>query len=186
MLGVLAAGRPYIALDAGFPAERNALIIADAGACAVIADAEYAGSAATMLRNVPVIAVDDRPRVARTAAGVPPAPTTWPPSTRHQGRAGGQKAWRGATAIFCIGSAASRPQPALPAPTGCCAHVARRIGVVSCDLLRAPQRRFRAYGVAARTRHDCAGPRKFAARRISICHSVPTPVRRIARKPRCG
>ena len=74
MLGVLAAGRPYIALDAGFPAERNALIIADAGACAVIADAEYAGSAATMFRNVPVIAVDDRPRVARTAARVPPVP----------------------------------------------------------------------------------------------------------------
>src|SRR4051794_27098590 len=36
MLGVLAAGRAYVPLDAEFPIERNGTIVADAGACAIV------------------------------------------------------------------------------------------------------------------------------------------------------
>ncbi len=56
MLGVLAAGRPYIALDPDFPGERNALIVSQSGACAVISSADLFEAARTCFPSeLPVI-----------------------------------------------------------------------------------------------------------------------------------
>ena len=49
MLGVLAAGRAYVALDADFPGERNRVIISDAAACAIISSSDIIGEARAYL-----------------------------------------------------------------------------------------------------------------------------------------
>jgi amino acid adenylation domain-containing protein len=68
MLGVLAAGRAYVPLDAEFPIERNGVIIADAGACAIISSGHLFGEARQWLpHELPVIDIDDLPKHAETA-----------------------------------------------------------------------------------------------------------------------
>jgi amino acid adenylation domain-containing protein len=64
MLGVMAAGRAYLPLDAEFPVERNELIIAEAGACAVISGGEFARDALRSFPSgVPVIDIDGLPEI---------------------------------------------------------------------------------------------------------------------------
>jgi amino acid adenylation domain-containing protein len=63
MLGVLAAGRAYVTLDAEFPIERNAAIVADAGACAIVSSRRLLGEARHSLpHELPVIDIDDLPK----------------------------------------------------------------------------------------------------------------------------
>lgn len=60
LLGVLAAGRAYVALDAAFPGERNKLIMSDADACAVITSSDIAETAPESFpRGLPVIDIHD-------------------------------------------------------------------------------------------------------------------------------
>lgn len=73
MLGVLAAGRAYVALDADVPGERNRQIIADAAACAVIANYDIASEAqASFPRDLPVIDIDNLPQAAWPKPAVRP------------------------------------------------------------------------------------------------------------------
>ena len=60
MLGVLAAGRAYVAIDADSPTERRALIISQAGASAVIMNrAGFTNEPAFLPSELPIIDVDD-------------------------------------------------------------------------------------------------------------------------------
>ena len=68
MLGVLAAGRAYVALDTDFPGERNKEIIADAAACAVISSSDISQEARAFLpHELPII--DVREAVLPTEPG---------------------------------------------------------------------------------------------------------------------
>ena len=59
MLGVLAAGRAYVALDPGHPHERNNLILAEAGASAIVSLSALAARARIgSPQGVPVISID--------------------------------------------------------------------------------------------------------------------------------
>lgn len=63
MLGVLAAGRAYVPLDAEFPIERNRAIVADAGACAIVSSGHLLGEGRHSLPDeLPVIDIDDLPK----------------------------------------------------------------------------------------------------------------------------
>ena len=65
MLGVLAAGRAYVPLDAGFPIEHNGAIISDAAACAIISSDPLLREARQWLpRELPLIDIDDLPKHA--------------------------------------------------------------------------------------------------------------------------
>jgi amino acid adenylation domain-containing protein len=71
MLGVLAAGRAYVALDADFPGERNGSIISDAGACAVIASGGIAREALAYFPcELPVIDIENLSGPARPKPAV--------------------------------------------------------------------------------------------------------------------
>ena len=60
MLGVLAAGRAYVVIDADSPTERRALIISQTGACAIIVNcAAITNDPAFLLPELPIIDVDD-------------------------------------------------------------------------------------------------------------------------------
>jgi amino acid adenylation domain-containing protein len=63
MLGVLAAGRAYVALDPEFPGERNGLIVAESNACAIITSGDLHSNAQVFFpRDVRVINLDDLPQ----------------------------------------------------------------------------------------------------------------------------
>ena len=63
MLGVLAAGRAYVPLDAEFPIERNGVIIDDAGACAIVSSDHLLREVRHWLTHeLPVIDIDDLPK----------------------------------------------------------------------------------------------------------------------------
>jgi amino acid adenylation domain-containing protein len=67
MLGVLAAGRAYVPLDAEFPVERNGVIIGDAGACAIISGRDLLRETRQRLpHELPIIDIDDLPTHAET------------------------------------------------------------------------------------------------------------------------
>ncbi|SMF93376.1 amino acid adenylation domain-containing protein [Methylomagnum ishizawai] len=60
MLGVLRAGCGYVPLDAGFPAERNRLILAQAGIAALVTDqAHWAQAAGLLAPELPLLVMDD-------------------------------------------------------------------------------------------------------------------------------
>jgi acyl-coenzyme A synthetase/AMP-(fatty) acid ligase/acyl carrier protein len=62
MLGILAAGRSYLPLDADSPVERNALIVSEAGACALISNRDVlARTRATFPRDLALIDIHDLP-----------------------------------------------------------------------------------------------------------------------------
>jgi len=67
ILGVLAAGRAYVALDADFPGERNGLIISAAGACAIISSSNIVRQMRVYFPpELPIIDVDDLSAAAQT------------------------------------------------------------------------------------------------------------------------
>ena len=70
MLGVLAAGRAYVALDPDFPGERNGSIVAEANACAVVSSENLLKAARAFFpRDIRVIDISDlRATEARLAA----------------------------------------------------------------------------------------------------------------------
>jgi amino acid adenylation domain-containing protein len=73
LLGILAAGGAYLPLDPTSPAERLALVIADAGSPLVLTREDLAGRLpATVAENATVLALD-RPPVAASLEGAPPA-----------------------------------------------------------------------------------------------------------------
>lgn len=180
MLGVLAARRPYIALDPGFPAEHNASIVADTGVCAMIAGAEYAGDAATVFRNIPVIAIEDWPRVAQAAPRVPPAPDDLAAIYTTSGSSGRPKsvAWNHRNILHWVGSftAAARITCADRLVLLMSPAVSASYRPVYCALLNGAS----VHMVSPRELGVTALIEEIRARRISIFHSVPTPVRRIA------
>jgi amino acid adenylation domain-containing protein len=75
LLGVLAAGRAYVTLDANFPGERNRLIISEAGACAVISSSDITGRAREYFpRGLPVVDIHDLSGSGRPDPGLRPGP----------------------------------------------------------------------------------------------------------------
>jgi amino acid adenylation domain-containing protein len=59
MLAVLAAERAYVVLDTDFPAERNRSIISEAGACAVVSSSDLIGNAQEPLPSgLPIVDID--------------------------------------------------------------------------------------------------------------------------------
>jgi len=74
MLGVLAAGRAYVALDVDAPVKRQESIIADLNPCAIVASGKHVGDARTLLRTIPVIDLEDCLKIAPSA----PIPKTRP------------------------------------------------------------------------------------------------------------
>ena len=70
LLGILKAGAAYLPLDPAYPAERLAVLLAEAGAMAVVAEA--ATAAALPVRGPRRVLLDaDRERIARAPAGDP-------------------------------------------------------------------------------------------------------------------
>jgi non-ribosomal peptide synthetase component F len=62
MLGILAAGRAYVALDADHPIERNRQIAVEAGVCVVISAGDFAADARCLFpHNVPIIDIEALP-----------------------------------------------------------------------------------------------------------------------------
>lgn len=57
-LGALAAGRPYVPIDPAFPAERNRLILQQAGVSQIISDASYTMELAHIGADIPMIDID--------------------------------------------------------------------------------------------------------------------------------
>jgi amino acid adenylation domain-containing protein len=75
MLGVLAAGRGYVALDADQPIARNQLIAQQAGAAALISAADLADQARSLFaKNVPVVDLEHLDRFPATKPGYLPRP----------------------------------------------------------------------------------------------------------------
>ena len=75
MLGVLAAGRPYVVLNAAFPAARNRALISESGACAVIANGDVIGADAEHIpAGLPVIDVNAVPDLGHRESVVQPGP----------------------------------------------------------------------------------------------------------------
>jgi amino acid adenylation domain-containing protein len=75
MLGALSAGRAYVVLDPDFPDERNRLILSDAGACVVLSNGDLVGRAQTYVpRGVHVVDVEQSPSIARSIPGPRPRP----------------------------------------------------------------------------------------------------------------
>src|SRR5262249_11997444 len=65
MLGVLAAGRACIPLDAYFPIERNRLIASQSGACVVISSGDLVADACTLFSDdVPILDLMALPKAA--------------------------------------------------------------------------------------------------------------------------
>ena len=59
MLGVLSAGGAYAALDVSHPLERNRMIVAQAGICAIVSAGAFTEQAATLFSStVPIIDID--------------------------------------------------------------------------------------------------------------------------------
>ena len=75
MLGVLAAGRAYVALDADFPGERNKVIISDAAACAIISSRDIIEEARAYLpAELPIIDIHDVATSTQPKPGSRPRP----------------------------------------------------------------------------------------------------------------
>jgi amino acid adenylation domain-containing protein len=75
ILGVLAAGRACVALDAGHPIERNSRIAAHAGVEAIVSTGELAAQArALFAANLPVLDLNATPASPRPAVRAPPRP----------------------------------------------------------------------------------------------------------------
>jgi amino acid adenylation domain-containing protein len=75
MLGVLAAGRAYVPLDAGQPAARNRLIAEQSGAAAAISAGDLADQARLLLPNgMPVVDLDRLDAFPQQQLGPPPGP----------------------------------------------------------------------------------------------------------------
>jgi len=74
MLGVLKAGRTYVALDAGAPVEHNNSIVADANACAVISNGDFAAMARAFSLKMPIIDLGTLSKFARHSPILQPHP----------------------------------------------------------------------------------------------------------------
>jgi acyl-coenzyme A synthetase/AMP-(fatty) acid ligase/acyl carrier protein len=75
MLGVLASGRAYIPLDASFPIERNRLIAAQSGACAVVSSGDLILDARNLFSDdTPIFDLMALPEAPRLPPSVAPRP----------------------------------------------------------------------------------------------------------------
>ena len=74
ILGVMAAGRICVPLDAEYPTTRNQMIARHAGAVAVVSVGELAGSARELFPNLPVIDIETLPRINEAIRHSQPKP----------------------------------------------------------------------------------------------------------------
>ncbi|MFD8387471.1 amino acid adenylation domain-containing protein, partial [Streptomyces sp. NPDC059679] len=71
VLAVVKAGGAYLPVDPAYPGDRVGFMVADSGACLMVADAATAGELPEL--SVPVLRLDD-PHTAEALAGADPAP----------------------------------------------------------------------------------------------------------------
>jgi nonribosomal peptide synthetase DhbF len=75
MLGVLAAGRAYVPLDADFPAERNALIVSEANPCTILSIGKLGARVRALgPRDMPVIDIENLPTSQPSDLATPARP----------------------------------------------------------------------------------------------------------------
>jgi amino acid adenylation domain-containing protein len=75
ILGVLASGRGYIPLDANFPIERNRLIAAQSGACAVVSSGDLIIDARNLLSgDIPILDLMELPEAPLLPSCIRPGP----------------------------------------------------------------------------------------------------------------
>jgi len=106
MLGVLAAGRAYVPLDADFPAERNGLIASKANPCAILSIGKLRAHVRALdPRDLPVIDIENLPKSQPTASAAPARSDSVAAIYYTSGSSGMPKgvAWSHRTLLWWIG-----------------------------------------------------------------------------------
>jgi len=181
MLGVLAAGRAYVALDADFPAERNGLISSEAGACAVISIGEIAVEArAYFPREVPIVDIHDLSRAPPATLRSLPRADDLAAIYYTSGSSGEPKgiAWSHRSLLHWVRSFTDTAQICCSdrMPLLFSASVSASFRSIYCSLLNGASLHILPpldLGLAALSQ-------QIRARGITIFHSVPMLMRRIA------
>lgn len=181
MLGVLSAGRAYVTLDAEHPIERNELIGSEAGACAVITCGRLVTDARRLFpAEVPVTDAQDLPPTPPTKLDLRPRPDDMAAVYYTSGSSGTPKgvAWSHRTLLKWISVFSETARVSCSDRTVLLfsPSVSASYRSIYCALLNGASLHMLPpldLGVAGLVE-------QIRARGISIYHSVPTLMRRIA------